>query len=261
MSAAETWVLARAVVSKTLRLRIRHAFGTLGSLVVAALFFLVVVVAGRKVAPTTVAALLSDAVVAFVLLVTATVAYADLSRGLAREARQGTLEQLFMTPLGFGRVVVLRAAVTVCVGFGYGVVLLSLLVMMTAPTLRIDPVAFVAVGLPAVATAVGVGLALGGLALAFERVETLTGLVQLAFVALVAVPIEQLPLLKLLPLTLGSHLLRLAMVEGRPLWTLPATDLALLLVKAGAYLLAGYACLRFATSRARRRGTLGGRQQ
>ncbi|MFB6172938.1 MAG: ABC transporter permease [Haloarculaceae archaeon] len=257
MSASETWALVRAVARKTVRLRVHYAFNTLTSLVAVYLLFLLVVVAGRRVAPGVLAASLPEVVVSAAVLAVASVAAADLAWDLVREAQWGTLEQLAMSPLGFGRVVLVETAVNVGIAFGYGAVLLSLLVATTGSALRLDPVTVLPVGLLTVATAVGVGLAVGGLALAFKRIEHLFALVQFAFVAFVAAPVEQVPALKLLPLALGSHLLRLTMAGGRPLWTLPTTDLALLAVEAGAYLLVGYAGFQFAAARARRRGTLG----
>jgi ABC-2 type transport system permease protein len=154
-------------------------------------------------------------------------------------------------------VVLVKTGVNLAVAFVYGAVLLGLMLLTTDQSLRLAPVAVVSVGLLALATAVGVGLALGGLALVYKRIENVFQLVQFAFVALIAAPVEEVAGLKLLPLALGSHLLRLVMVEGRSLWELPSLDLALLVVVAVAYLGAGYAVFGVAVRLARRRGTLG----
>lgn len=253
----ETLVLARAIARKALLLRVRGAFDTLGGLLAVYVLFLLVVFGGRRVAPDAIEGSLSAIVVGFFLLVMATVAYADRSWGLARAAQRGTIEQLFTSPLGFRRVVLVETAVNLVVAFGYGVALLGLMLLTTGRGLRLDPVAVVPIGFLTLATAAGVGLAVGGLALVYERVENVFLLVGMAFVALVAAPVGEVAALKLLPLSLGSHLLRLVMVEGRTLWALPPLDLALLVGVALGYLGAGYAVFGVAVRLARRRGTLG----
>ncbi|WP_254537736.1 ABC transporter permease [Halomarina litorea] len=253
----ETVVLARAVAYKSLVLRVRYAFNTVTSLVTIYVFFALLVFGGRELAPQAIANTLDGIVVGFFLLLMATVAYADLSWDLTREAQWGTLEQLYMSPQGFGRVVAVKTGVNLLVSFGYGAVLLALMVATTGVSLALDPLTVVPLGLLTLASAVGVGFALGGLALVFKRIENLFQLVQFAFVALVALPVEEAPVLKLLPLSLGSHLLRRAMGEGVALWDLPTGDLALLCLTAAGYLGCGYVLFRRLSREARRRGTLG----
>ncbi len=257
LSVEETAVLARAVARKALVLRVRYAFNTVTSLVTVYLFFALLVFGGRELAPTVIADSLSGIVVGFFLLLMATVAYGDLSWNLTREAEWGTLEQLYMSPLGFGRVVAVKTAVNLLVSFGYGVALLALMVATTGVPLSLDPLTVLPLGGLTLASAVGVGFVLGGLALVFKRIENLFQLVQFAFVALVALPVEDAPALKLLPLSLGSHLLRRAMGDGTALWALPAGDLGLLVLTAVAYLGGGYLVFRYFAREARKRGTLG----
>lgn len=257
MNRRELLVLARAVAYKSVVLRLRYAFDTATSLLTVYAFFAVLFFGGRAVAPGVIADTLPGIIVGFFLLLMATVAYADLSWELIREAQWGTIEQLFMSPLGFGRVVLLKTGVNVLVGFAYGTVLLVLMMATTGEWLALDPLTVVPVGLLSLGSAVGVGFGLGGLGLVFKRVESTFQIVQLAFVAFVAAPVDRVPLLKLLPLSLGSALLRTAMGEGVGLLGLPRADLALLVVKCVAYVAAGYAAFGYAGRVARRRGTLG----
>jgi ABC-2 type transport system permease protein len=254
---SEAIVLARAVAYKSLVLRLRYAFNTATNIVTVYALFAVLVFGGREIAPQAITDTLPGIIVGFFLLLMATVAYSELSWELIREAQWGTLEQLFMSPLGFGRVVLVKAGVNVLVAFGYGVVLLVLMMATTGEWLALDPLTVIPVGLLSLGSAVGVGFLLGGLALVFKRVENTFQVVQLAFVGFVAAPVEQVPALKLLPLSLGSALLRTAMGEGVGLLALPRADLALLAAKAVVYLAVGYAALGYAGRVARRRGTLG----
>ncbi|WP_254543684.1 ABC transporter permease [Halomarina pelagica] len=256
-SFAETVVLVRAVARKSLVLRARYAFDTVTTLLVVYAFFALAVFGGRELAPRVVDEHLGGIVVGFFLLLMASVAYADLSWELVREAEWGTLEQLYVSPHGFGRVVAVETAVTLLVSFAYGVALLALMLATTRTRLLLDPLTVVPLGALALCSAVGVGFALGGLALVFERVESALRLAQFALVALVALPVDAYPVLKLLPLALGSDLLRESMAAGRHLWGLPPADLGLLVVTAVVYAGGGYAVFRLGIRRARTTGRLG----
>jgi ABC-2 type transport system permease protein len=256
-SLTESYVLARAVAYKSLILRVRYAFNTVTNLFTIYVFFALLFFGGRAVAPQAITNSLTGIIVGFFLLLMATVAYSDLSWELVREAQWGTLEQLYMSPLGFRRVVFLKTAVNILVAFAFGAILLALMLVTTGTTLALDPLTVVPLGILALGPAVGVGYVLGGLALLFKRVENVFQIVQFSFVGLVAAPVDAYPLLKLLPLALGADLLRSAMGEGLRLWQLPATDLALLVVEAVVYVAVGHVVFGWLARRARAGGKLG----
>jgi ABC-2 type transport system permease protein len=255
--AAETVVLARAVAYKSLVLRVRYAFNTVTNLFTIYVFFALLFFGGREVAPQAIDDSLTGIIVGFLLILTATVAYSDLSWELIREAQWGTLEQLYMSPLGFGRVVTVKTAVNLLVAFAFGGILLGAMLVTTGERLVLDPLVVLPVGFLAVCSAVGVGYVLGGLALVFKRVENVFQIVQFSFLGLVAAPVDQIPVLKLLPLALGADLLREGMGRGTPLWELPTADLVLLVAVAAGYLLVGYALFGVLSRKARADGQLG----
>jgi ABC-2 type transport system permease protein len=256
-SLRESYVLARAVAYKSLILRVRYAFNTVTNLFTIYVFFALLFFGGRAIAPQAITDSLTGIIVGFFLILMATVAYSDLSWELVREAQWGTLEQLYMSPLGFRRVVFLKTAANILVAFAFGVVLLGLMLLTTGTTLALDPLTVVPLGLLALGPAVGVGYVLGGLALLFKRIENVFQIVQFSFVGLVAAPVDAYPLLKLLPLALGADLLRSAMGEGLRLWQLPAGDLALLGVEAVVYVAVGHVVFGWLARRARDGGKLG----
>lgn len=254
---SKTLVFSRALVRRSVVLRTRYVFNTVTNVVVIYAFFVLLVHGGRQIAPQVITRSLSDIVVGFFLLLMATVVFSHFSWEMVREARRGTLEQLYMTPLGFGQVMLLTSSVHVLAGFIYGVALLVLMLLTTNATLAFVPLTVVLIGLLALGTAVGLGFALGGLALVFKRVENVFQVVLFAFIVFIAVPVEGSLLLKLLPLSLGSYLLRQSMTEGIPLWELPALDLGLLVVKAIVYVAVGYLLFQHAGRVARKRGRFG----
>jgi ABC-2 type transport system permease protein len=253
----ESYVLARAVAYKSLILRVRYAFNTVTNLFTIYVFFALLFFGGRAVAPQAITDSLTGIIVGFFLLLMATVAYSDLSWELIREAQWGTLEQLYMSPLGFRRVVFLKTAVNVLVAFAFGAVLLGAMLLTTGTTLALDPLTVIPLGLLTLGPAVGVGYLLGGLALLFKRIENVFQIVQFSFVGLVAAPVDAYPALKALPLALGADLLRTAMGEGVRLWALPAADLGLLVAKAALYVAVGHVVFGWLARRARAGGKLG----
>jgi len=107
-----------------------------------------------------------------------------------------------------------------------------------------------------IAGLVGVGLAMGGLALVFKRMQTLSSFLGLAFLPLVAAPVDRYPLLKLLPVAHGNALLRSVLVGGRSVFTEPL-ELLILIGVSAAYVVVGVVMFRLMERQARDRALLG----
>lgn len=256
-TALGTGTLLKAIGTKTYVLRKRYLFNTVTQIAIIYVLFLMVWFGGKAVAPTAIADNLAGITVGFFVWVMAVRAYRALSQDLINEAQWGTLEQLYLTPFGFGRVLAVKTVVNVAESFLWGATILALLLVTTSQSLYVDVVSVVPLVALSLASAAGVGFVLGGLTLLYKRIENVFTLVQFLFVAFIAAPVEQYPLLKLLPLSLGTDLLGSVMGDGLRLWELPALDLGLLVVKATLYLVVGYVVLQRCQYRARVRGVLG----
>jgi ABC-2 type transport system permease protein len=248
---------ARAAVRKRVALLVRYPVNTLSQFGTTVLLFLVIFFGGRAVAPAAVSDTIGGIVVGYLLWTLSIVAYSGLSWNVTREAQWGTLEQLFMSPLGFGRVMTIKTAVNVAEAALWGVVTLGMMLVVTGERLVLDPLTVVPLAALAVAPAVGIGFLFGGLAIRFKRIENVFQLVQFVFVGLIAAPVEAFPLLRWLPIAQGSALLRTAMQNDVTLWALPTADLAILVVTAVGYLLGGYVAFRYCSRWARRAGVMG----
>jgi ABC-2 type transport system permease protein len=184
-------------------------------------------------------------------------AYAELSLVLVQDAQQGTLEQLSMSPLGLGRVLIARifAALTFRV-----IIMFALLILMMATTgrwLSVDVATIVPLLILTVASAQGVGFVMGGLALVFKQIQAALGILQFVFVALIAAPLDRFPIAKFLPLSWGTHLIGDAMIDGTRIWQMSAGDLALLVGNGGLYFGLGFLAFKLFERAARGRGLLG----
>lgn len=252
-----TLTLLKAIVYKQFILLVRYPVNTLSQLLSIYLIFGVIFFGGSAVAGQALTDSLEGIIVGFFLFTTVIVAYSGLSWSVTREAQWGTLEQLFMSPYGFGRVMWLKMCVDVAFSFLWGGVMLGLMLLTTGRSLTVDPLTVLPLLVLTIASAVGIGFVFAGLAVLYKRIENAFQLVQYGFIALIAAPVGQYPLLQFLPVTQGSHLLQTAMREGTPLWALPAGELGVLVGTAVVYCLAGYLVFGRAVDRARRLGVMG----
>lgn len=245
MSARETVVLARAVARRTVQLR-RPLVDALWGVVVVAALAAAVLLGPWSLSP-------GRVVVGAVVLLSALVAATDLPRELAAEVRSGTVAQLLTSPLGIGRVALVRAGVSLALALGSG---LALFVVLGGTGAQVRPTPAAAlVWVLAVLSALGLGLALGGLALVHERVEAALQFVPLLVLALVVAPVETVPALRYVPLALGRHLVERSVVHGAGI---PLDSLLLVAATACGSLLGGWLLLRAAVRRARTTGSFGG---
>ena len=212
---------------------------------------------GQAVAGAELSDSLDGIIVGFFLFTLSSIAYQELAWNLTREAQLGTLERLYMSPHGFGSVIVVKTVVNLVLSFFWGAIILLVMMLMTGRWLTIDPLTVIPLVVPTLASVVGIGFLIGGVALIFKRIENVFQIIQFAFIGLIAAPAGSVEWLKLLPLAHGSYLTRRAMTGGVQLWEFPVADLALLVGTTTFYLLVGFYCFHRATQRARREGLLG----
>lgn len=254
-----TLVMIKAMVKRyAIELR-RYAFNTVSMLASFYLVFLMVFWGARTFVGGSAqfGDTLAGIVVGFTVFYLTIYAYAELSWVLVQEAQQGTLEQLSMSPLGFGRVLIAR--IFAALAFRV-VIMLVLLVAMMATTgrwLAFDLATVVPLLVLTVAGAQGIGFAMGGLAIVFKQIQAALGILQFLFFALIAAPVDRFPLVKFLPLSWGTELIGQAMIDGRSLWAMPAGDVAFLVANGVFYFVGGFAIFKLFERVARDRGLLG----
>jgi len=249
--------LVRVVAYKKLLLLRRYPVNTLSQLVTLYLFFAVLFFGGQALAGPALADSLSGLIVGYMLWSMAIAAYGGLSWAVMREAQWGTLEQLYMSPYGFGTVMAVRTTVNVVESFVWGALILASMLVTTGETLALDPLTVVPLVVLTLAPVVGIGFVFGGLALVYKRIESMFQLVQFVLIGLIAAPVGLSPVIRYLPMAQGSHLLQRAMGEGVHIWEVPATDLVVLVGTGVGYLFAGYLVFLKASTVARKRGVLG----
>ncbi|UPV73560.1 ABC transporter permease [Halorussus limi] len=257
MNLHHLYLFGRASFLKSVTLMRRYLVNTLSQIVSMYLLFAVMFFGGRQIAGAAITRSIEGIVVGYFLWMLIMSAYSSIANDIMQEAQWGTLEQLYMSPLGFDRIVGVKTVVNVFVSLFLSTILLVLMLATTRVTLSFDLVTVAPILILTLAPAVGLGYVFGGLALLYKRIESAFRLMQFAFVALVAAPVEQFPVLRFAPFSLGSYLLREAMGADESLLEIPAADLGLLVAVSVVYLGLGYGVFRVIQRKARERGVLG----
>ncbi len=200
---------------------------------------------------------LNGMVVGFMVFYLTVYSYAELSWVLVGEASQGTLEQLSMSPLGFGRVLLARIFAALVYRIVIMFLLLLLMMWTTGRWMAFDLWTLIPLLLFTMASVQGVGFVMGGLALVFKQIQASLGILQFVFVALIAAPIERFPALKFLPLSWGTRLIGDSMINGTHIWQVAPADLAVVGVTGVGYFAAGFFVFKYFEVVARDRGLLG----
>ncbi|WP_246022941.1 ABC transporter permease [Halosimplex halophilum] len=246
-----------AQAKKRLLLMYRYPLNTLSGLAMNFIFFGMVFFGGRAVAGQALTDSLGGIIVGYFLWSMALGAFSGVARSVTKESEWGTLEQLYMSAFGYGRVMVAGVAVALLETLVWGGATLAFMLAVTGESLHLPVATVLVLTVFAVAPAVGLGFFFGGLALVYKRVENIFNIMQFALIGLIAAPTVGVFWARLLPISQGSYLLTRSMAEGIRLWQIPPADLALLVGTAVGYFALGYAAFQWFGARARRQGLMG----
>jgi ABC-2 type transport system permease protein len=252
--------LFKTIFRREFTMMTRYAINTVSSLASIYLFFVLIFLGIKSLsshmAEDALSGSLEGAIIGFFVWTFTIFAYSDLSWNLIGEAQAGTLEQLYLTPLGFKWVCTFTVLSTFLLNLIPHMVFLVAMMATTGRWLNIDLVSLIPLLAITVLGAYGFGFALGGLALIFKRIQALFQIVQFVFMAFLIVPFR-VPWAKFLPLSMGNSLLYDVMVEGSRLWELPMKNLFIAIAVGTAYLSVGLIIFSRCENIAKDRGLLG----
>lgn len=249
--------LGYGMLKKEVTLLSRYHVNTITFFIVLYAIFLMIFIGGRLFGGQAFTDSFGAIIVAYFLASMSYVAFSGLADTISREASWGTLEQLYMTEVGFGTAALLMAIVQALLSFVWGFALLVVMLATTSRTISVDLISVLPIALFGIASVMGVGFILGGAAVLYKRIDNVFNLMQFAFYGLVAMPVESYPILKFLPLAQASYLLRKVMDEGYRIWELPVAELGLLVAVGVGYLVVGYLAFDAIMSVVRKRGVMG----
>lgn len=249
--------LLKAVIYRDLLIWIRYPVDAVLGLFVNVFFFGLMFYGGTLVAGQAITDTIEGLIVGYFLWSLSVGAYAGLTNAIRSEASWGTLERHYMTPFGFGVVIFTKAVAIVFRTFLTSSLVLVAMLLMTGTWLDLHLLSIVPIAMLAIASALGLGFAMGGLSVLYKRIGNVVNLLQFAFIGLISAPVFDLWWTKLLPLAQGSALLQRTMTDGVRIWEFDPVALAILLGTAVLHLGIGYVVFVLVTTRARRLGVLG----
>lgn len=186
-----------------------------------------------------------------------------MSTQLTVEAQAGTLQQLYLTPLGFTTLLIARAAV----GFLFSLVVTSIIAFIILSVsgilLETDYVAlfvslvFIWIGVS------GLGLIFAGLTLVLKRIQQVLALAVWGSILLTFTPLEDIPgwltfFVKTFPFTQGMRIFRASAVDHESFVRLIVNgEIPYLVGGAIAYFIVGLWCYQRFENIARKKGVLG----
>lgn len=255
----KTAVLYEAWLRRTFIEFRRYLFDTISGLVTIYGFFLIIFLGAQMFGGSApgFGHTLSGVVVSYALWALTIFSLSTLTFDLTQEAQLGTLEQLGMSPFGLPHVLVARIFTGLVIQIGMMSVLLVMMMATTGRWLNIDVISILPLLLVALLGVIGFGFVLAGLAIVFKRIQQSLQIFQVLVIFFVAVPADEVPLAKLLPLAWGATLLRRVMVDDVSIFAMRVPDLVLLTVVSVAYFALGIAVFKLFESAARQRGLLG----
>lgn len=248
--------LFAAVIRADLTELRRSLINTLSGMSTTYLMFLLFFFGARVTAGAALGETLSSLVVAYWVMLLTNVAFQNLGYFITEQAMVGTLEQIYLSPYGFGWIAVAKMVAVFLQNMLLSLPFLLLMLLTTGQRIHFDLVSVLPLVLLCMAQSYGFGLLMAGLVLLHKRVQALYQFVSMLLAVCLVVPLEAWGA-RLLPLTVAWRLLRRIMADGEGLWDLPAADLGLVFAQSAVYLLIGWAVYVRCERAARRAGSLG----
>ncbi|PKR76915.1 ABC transporter [Halalkalibacillus sediminis] len=157
------------------------------------------------------------------------------------EAMRGTLEQLYMSPLGVWRILLARF-----VGYfmihGVIIVFLLFITMFTAGQwLHLRPDITIPLLMVTIVGMIGVGFMLAGACVIFKQVQAFLQILQFILMGLTFVPLSVAPFLVFAPFVKGVDMIRFIMIEGYTWPDFAWYDYSALILNSAVYLAVGIA--------------------
>lgn len=251
------YYLLKAVFLREFLIWIRYPVDAVLSLLSTTITYGLLLFGGLVVAPGAVSDSLGGIIVGIFLLSLVNSAYGGITGAVGAEATWGTLERHYLSPFGFGPVMIAKGIGIMTKGFITSFIVFIVLLFASGKTLKIPLLTVIIVTFFTIASVLGVGFVTGALGILYKRIGAVNNLISFIFLGLIASPVFELWWAKLFPLAQGSALLQKSMKEGVRIWEFDPISLAILVGVAIFYLATGYKLFDIIIKRARKLGTLG----
>ncbi|WP_433746562.1 ABC transporter permease [Falsibacillus pallidus] len=196
-------------------------------------------------------------IVNYIFWYIAMMAMQDIGWVISNEASLGTLEQLYMSPMGAWRILFARIVSSTVLQL----VIISLLLYISMATtntwLNIDIISIAPILILTLLSMYGISFMIAGMAIIFKQIQAFLQTLQFVFMGLTFLPLSVAPYLAAAPFVKGVDMVRTIMVKGVSLNSFTAMDFLILGVNALVYLSLGLWVFKKCEKIAMKKGILG----
>ncbi|MFC7678856.1 ABC transporter permease [Paenibacillus sp. GCM10028914] len=173
------------------------------------------------------------------------------------EATRGTLEQIYMSPMGVWKIMLTRIIAQFGLQSVIMIILLFAAMLTSGQWLSLNPMTTIPIIIITMISMVGVSFMIAGLAIIVKQIQAFLQIFQFVLMGLVFVPLTVAPFLAFAPFVKGVNMVRTVMIEDLTLTQLPLADYAVLIINSLVYLIAGLFVFHRCEKIAMRKGLLG----
>lgn len=173
------------------------------------------------------------------------------------EATRGTLEQLYMSPMGVWKIMLTRIVSQLGLQSVIMILLLFGAMLTSGQWLSLNPMTTIPIIIVTMISMVGVSFMIAGLAIIVKQIQAFLQIFQFVLMGLVFVPITVAPFLAFAPFVKGVNMVRTVMLENLTLTDLPLSDYGTLILNSLVYLILGLVVFDRCEKIAMKKGLLG----
>lgn len=173
------------------------------------------------------------------------------------EATRGTLEQIYMSPMGVWKIMLTRIIGQFGLQSVIMVILLFAAMLTSGQWLNLNPMTTIPIIVITMISMVGVSFMIAGLAIIVKQIQAFLQIFQFVLMGLVFVPLTVAPFLAFAPFVKGVNMVRTVMMEDLTLTQLPLADYAVLILNSLVYLIVGLVVFHRCEKTAMKKGLLG----
>ena len=163
---------------------------------------------------------LDSMLVGYILWVSAMLALGNTGGEILSESQRGTLEQLYLSPLGANRIFFFRALVNILFNFIIMTIMLYLSMAATGRWMNINLLYLYGMVFLSTLSLVGVSFMMGGLGLIHKKISSVNGILSFGLIGLMLLPTYPITPYAFLPFIAGAAAVRNSIVQGAsfPVW-------------------------------------------
>lgn len=173
------------------------------------------------------------------------------------EATRGTLEQLYMSPMGVWKIMLTRIISQLGLQSVIMVLLLFGAMLTSGQWLSLNPMTTIPIIAVTMISMLGVSFMIAGLAIIVKQIQAFLQIFQFVLMGLVFVPLTVAPFLAFAPFVKGVNMVRTVMIEDLTLTELPVSDYGVLVLNSLVYLILGLLVFNRCEKIAMKKGLLG----